>query len=308
MRIKIPNITFSKNKFLRDSILKEFPNTIFNEEGIRYEGSQLIDFIKDADAIIVGLEDMNESILKNAPKLRMISKYGVGIDNIDLKSSNKYGIKIGWTKGLNKQSVAEITLGLILGITRNLFFTSQEFKKRKWIKDGGFELYGKSIGIIGVGNIGGKLIELLSPFNCKIYVNDIENKSHILKEFNVIESSKDEIFKNCQIITIHTPLTKLTQNLFNKQTFLKMRNDSIFINTARGGIVNQADLIWALKNSVIAAAAVDVYDTEPPTNEELYEVENLICTPHIGGNSKEAVINMGLSAIKHLKDFKLKNQ
>lgn len=308
MRIKIPNITFSKNKFLRDSILKEFPNTIFNEEGIRYEGSQLIDFIKDADAIIVGLEDMNESILKNVPKLRMISKYGVGIDNIDLKSSNKYGIEIGWTKGLNKQSVAEITLGLILGITRNLFFTSQEFKKRKWIKDGGFELYGKSIGIIGVGNIGGKLIELLSPFNCKIYVNDIENKSHILKEFNVIESSKDEIFKNCQILTIHTPLTTLTQNLFNKQTFLKMRNDSIFINTARGGIVNQADLIWALKNNVIAAAAIDVYDTEPPTNEELYEVENLICTPHIGGNSKEAVINMGLSAIKHLKDFKLKNQ
>ena len=87
-----------------------------------------------------------------------------------------------------------------------------------------------------------------------------------------------------------------------------MRNDSIFINTARGEIVNQADLIWALKNSVIAAAAIDVYDTEPPTNEELYEIENLICTPHIGGNSKEAVINMGLSAIKHLKDFKLKNQ
>ena len=212
-------------------------------------------------------------------------------------------MKIGWTKGLNKQSVAEVSLGLILGLIRNLHLTASKLKNNIWLKDGGFELYKNKVGIIGLGNVGVRLIELLMPYNCEIYVNDIADRSDIIKSYKLILSSKDEIYKNCRIISIHTPLTELTKNLFNKETFKKMRNDSILINTARGEIINQNDLIWALKNNEIWGGAIDVYEKEPPNNKDLFQFERLICTPHLAGNSQEAVSKMGLSAINHLIEF-----
>ena len=304
MIIKVPNITFSKNDLLRDRLNKHFTNVVYNTDFQRYHGHNLIEFLKDADAAIVGLEKINEDILRHLPKLKLISKYGVGLDNINLNHAKKYGIKIGWTEGLNKQSVAEVTLGLILGLIRNLYLTSNKLKKNEWFKDGGFELHKNRIGIIGLGNVGQKLVELLNPFNCEIYVNDIKNHDSFIKSNKLIPVSKEEIYSTCKIITIHTPLTRLTHNLFNKETFKKMRSDSVIINTARGGIINESDLIWAIKNNQIWGGAIDVYDNEPPNNISLFQHDRLICTPHLAGNSKEAVLNMGMSAINHLVEYK----
>ena len=303
MKIVVTSPSFSSNKSLQQEIYKYFPKAKLNLDGKRFNKEELVEYIKDADAIIVGLEPIDKEVLEQCPNLKIVSKYGVGLNNINLEACKKRDITIGWTGGVNKLSVAEMTLGYMLMLCRNLFITSNELKNGIWNKSGGFQLSEKRIGIIGVGYIGKELIRLLKPFNCEILVNDIINQEQYYKENNLKEVSKEEIFKTCDIVTIHTPFDSTTDNLINKKVFETMKNSSFIINSARGGIINEDDLKYALLNNLIAGAAVDTYVEEPPTDKELLSLPNLICTPHIGGNSREAVETMGLSAINHLKEF-----
>lgn len=303
MNITVISPSFSSNKTLQQEIYKYFPKAKLNLDGKRFNKKDLIEYIKDADAIIVGLESIDKEVLEQCQNLKIVSKYGVGLNNIDLEACKKRDITIGWTGGVNKLSVAEMTLGYMLMLCRNLFITSNELKNGIWNKSGGFQLSEKRIGIIGVGYIGKELIRLLKPFNCEILVNDIINQEQYYNENNLKEVSKEEIFKTCDIITIHTPFDSTTDNLINKKVFETMKNSSFIINSARGGIINEDDLKYALLNNLIAGAAVDAYVEEPPTDKELLSLPNLICTPHIGGNAREAVEAMGLSAINHLKEF-----
>ena len=193
-----------------------------------------------------------------------------------------------------------MTLGFMLSLSRNLYLTSNLLKNGIWNKDGGAQLTGKKVGIIGVGNIGKDLIRLLKPFKCEILVNDIVDQSKYYHDNNLNEVSKKYIFKNSDFITVHTPLNKTTKNIINKKSLSTMKSNSFVINTARAGIINQEDLKWALKSNIIAGAAIDVYDNEPPLDKDLLSLSNLMNTPHIGGNSKEAVEAMGISAIDNI--------
>lgn len=303
MNIVVTSPSFSSNKLLQEEIYKYFPNAKLNLDGKRFNKEDLIEYIKDADAVIVGLEPINKEVLDKCPKLKIVSKYGVGLNNIDLEACKKRKIAIGWTGGVNKLSVAEMALGYMLMLCRNLFVTSNELKNGIWNKAGGFQLSGKKVGIIGVGYIGKEVIRLLKPFNCEIYVNDIINQDEYYKENSLIETSKEEIFSSCDIVTIHTPYDDTTKEIVNLEVFKIMKKSSFIINSARGGIINENDLKYALQNKLIGGAAIDAYVEEPPTDKELLILPNLICTPHIGGNSKEAVEAMGMSAIKHLVEY-----
>lgn len=303
MNIVVTSPSFSSNKLLQEEIYKYFPNAKLNLDGKRFNKEDLIEYIKDADAVIVGLEPINEEVLDKCPKLKIVSKYGVGLNNIDLEACKKRKIAIGWTGGVNKLSVAEMALGYMLMLCRNLFATSNELKNGIWNKAGGFQLSGKKVGIIGVGYIGKEVVRLLKPFNCEILVNDIINQDEYYKENNLIEASKEEIFSSCDIVTIHTPYDDTTKEIVNLEVFKIMKKSSFIINSARGGIINENDLKYALQNKLIGGAAIDAYVEEPPTDKELLNLPNLICTPHIGGNSKEAVEAMGMSAIKHLVEY-----
>ena len=307
MRVRVCNISFSKNSILVNKIKKYFKDVNFNFNGVRLDGEELIDFCKDADAIIVGVEKINSSILKRLPNLKYIAKYGVGIDNIDIDSCKERGVIIGWTGGVNKRSVAELTLGYMLILMRNIFSSYSDLKKLRWIKDGGNSLYNKKIGIIGMGNIGQDLIKLLSVFDCEILANDISENSSLSKKLNFKYVTKEFLYRNSDIVTLHVPLTSSTKKMINTKVFNKMKNSSILINTSRGGVVCEKDLIDALKNKKIHSAALDVFQYEPLKNKELVRLSNIICTPHIAGNSKEAVIEMGNSAISHLINFKNEN-
>lgn len=307
MRVRVCNISFSKNSILVNKIKKYFKDVNFNFNGVRLDGEELIDFCKDADAIIVGVEKINSSILKRLPNLKYIAKYGVGIDNIDIDSCKERGVIIGWTGGVNKRSVAELTLGYMLILMRNIFSSYSDLKKLRWIKDGGNSLYNKKIGIIGMGNIGQDLIKLLSAFDCEILANDISENPSLSKKLNFKYVTKEFLYRNSDIVTLHVPLTSSTKKMINTKVFNKMKNSSILINTSRGGVVCEKDLIDALKNKKIHSAALDVFQYEPLKNKELVRLSNIICTPHIAGNSKEAVIEMGNSAITHLINFKNEN-
>ena len=304
MKVRVCNISFSKNTILVNKIKKHFEDVNFNFNGVRLDGQELVDFCQDADAIIVGVEKINSSILKRLPNLKYIAKYGVGIDNIDIDSCKERGVLIGWTGGVNKRSVAELTLGYMLILMRNIFSSYSNLKKLKWIKNGGNSLYNKKIGIIGVGNIGQDLIKLLNVFDCKILANDITENPSLSKKLNFKYVSKEFLYRNSDIITLHVPLSSSTKQMINTKILNKMKNSSILINTSRGEVVCEKDLINALKNKKIHAAALDVFQYEPLKNKELVSLPNVICTPHIAGNSTEAVIQMGNSAINHLINIK----
>lgn len=300
MKVKVSTIAFSKNKYLVECLLKEFPDAEVNTEGVRVNGSDLVDYFSDTEAAIIGLELITPTILEQLPKLKMISKYGVGLDNIDLDACKERNVQIGWTGGVNKRSVSEMTLGFMLMLSRNLYTTSNKLKQMVWDKKGGTQLTGKTIGIIGLGNIGKDLVSLLQPFGCDFLVNDIKDISDYARLHNLSCVSKEEIYKNADIITIHTPLNDKTSNLINSEVLNMMKSTAFLINTARGGIVNEIDLKFALEHKIIAGAALDVYESESILNEDLLVLPNLICTPHTGGNSFEAVVAMGLSSIEHL--------
>lgn len=307
MKIKVTTLAFSNNDFLVNSLLKEFPTATINKEGIRYNGDSLVEYLKDADGAIVGLEHITNEILEKLPNLKIIAKYGVGLDNIDLDSCKERKIVVGWTGGVNKESVAEMALGFMIALCRNLFSTSNQLKVLTWNKSGGHTLYRKTIGIIGFGNIGRQVAEFIRPFECEILVNDIVAVSSSDEHCDIKQVGIDELLTKSDFISIHTPLTSVTKNMITKESFHKMKPTAYLINTARGGIVNEQDLKYALVNNIIAGAALDVYENEPPTDKELLTLHNLICTPHTGGNAYEAVVAMGESAINHLKEYKIKN-
>lgn len=300
MKIAVTSPSFSSHPDLIQAMKDNFQDYKLNTEGKRFTQEELIDYLQGYDAAIVGLEEMNKTVIDALPNLQFISKYGVGLNNIDLDYCKEKSIGIGWTGGVNRLSVAEMVVGNAISLLRNLYVSSNRIKNGQWIKNGGQQLSGKTVGIIGVGHIGKELIRLLAPFNCTILVNDIIEQSDYYASIGAKECTKQEIFAQADLITLHVPYTDLTKNLINAEALKLMHEHTIVINTARGGIVNEEDLCEALKSGQIGGAALDVFVEEPVNYPELIAQPNFIATPHIGGNAKEAVLAMGMSAIEHL--------
>jgi len=304
LRIGVTSLTFSQNQYLRAELNKHhFDEVKYNTGKYPLSENDLIKFFSELDGSIIGRDKINRTVLQASPQLKVLSKFGVGLDNIDFSACKNQKIEVLYSQGVNKRSVAEQTLAFMIFLMRNLYKTSNRLKKGIWEKDGGDQLTGKVVGIIGIGNIGKEVVDLLKPFDCKIMVNDIIDQKDYYQKNGLKESSKEKIYKEADIITIHTPLTELTRNMIQKNTFEKMKKSAFLINTARGAIVKQEDLKWALQNKIITGSAVDVYEFEPETDTEFLEIENLICTPHIGGNAREAVEMMGICAINNLVKY-----
>ena len=303
MNLAITSSSFSKNEILMKKISELWKGSIkSNSEGKKFSQTELLEFLTNCDAAIVGLDDISDYLLEQLPKLKYISKYGVGLDNIDLESCKKRNIKIGWTGGVNKLSVAEMTIGFALSLSRNLYQSSLKLTHGNWEKSGGFQLSNKTVGIIGFGNIGKEVYRLLAPFNCNILVNDIN--PYVFNGYALKNTEFNDLISQCDIITVHTPLTEQTRSFISTDQFKLMEhNKPIIINTARGGIVDETEVIKALDKKQITGFAIDAYINEPTPPKELTQRDDVFCTPHIGGNSKEAVLAMGNSAIDNLMEI-----
>ncbi|MBT3515007.1 MAG: phosphoglycerate dehydrogenase [Nitrospina sp.] len=302
-KVVVTSTSFGKSPFLRERLLKAFPNSIFNEKGLRLSGKKLVEFLSDTDAAIVGIEPIDDSVLNYTPQLKIISKYGVGLDNIDQESLKSRGVFLGWTGGTNKRSVSELALCFMLGLCRNVFSSSFKLKQSEWEKEGGHQLSGKTVGIIGCGQIGSDMVRLLSPFGCNLLVRDILDKSDFCREHRASIVSQEEVIEKSDIISLHVPLTELTRYMVNQSFLQRMKSTAFLVNTCRGEVVNQEALKLALIKNAIGGAALDVFIEEPPTDVEFLSLPNLMVTPHIGGNAREAVEAMGQSAIDHLISF-----
>lgn len=266
-------------------------------------GQELIDFLKDAEAVIIGRDIFNQEILDALPKLKVISKYGVGLDNLDQEAIKNSGVTLGAVAGTNKRSVAELALSFMIGLCHNIFISAVKMKNEEWLPDGGINFSEKTVGIVGCGNIGKEVVKLLKPFSCKILINDIEDRSEFCQEQGAAEMDFNSLVRESDIVTLHVPLTKQTRDLVNEKVFKSMKPSAFLVNTSRGPVVNNPDLHQALVSGEIKGAAMDVFSPEPPVDWEFIKLPNLMVTPHIGGNTVESVEAMGQAAIDKLVEF-----
>ncbi|MEO5375427.1 MAG: phosphoglycerate dehydrogenase [Alphaproteobacteria bacterium] len=299
-RLRVASPSFSIHPVLRRELSERFPLATYNDGGQRLAGTALVGFLRGAEGAVIGLEPITDDVLAACPDLRIVAKYGVGLDNVDLEACRRRGVAVGWTGGVNRRSVAELVLCTMLAHCRNVFTTARLLREGEWRKDGGVQLSGRTVGIIGLGNTGREVAALLAPFHCRILGNDIIEQNDYCRDHGIEPASKDQVWAESDIITLHTPLTPLTRTMVNAKTLAGVKPGAMLINTSRGEIVDLVALKQALLHGPLGGAALDVYDHEPPTDRELLTLPNIICTPHIGGNSNEAILAMGRSAIAHL--------
>jgi len=302
-KIIVSSVSFSRHPGLRRELLAHYPDAVFCPGEDILAGQALIDLLRGADGAIVGMEQVNEELLSALPQLKIVAKYGVGLDNVDQEACARHGVAVGWTGGVNARSVAEMTLCFMLGLCHNMFKTAHLLRGGTWHKRGGVLLGGRTVGIIGLGHIGQDLTRLLAPLGCHIIANDIADRSAFCREWNVEAVDKESLYARADIVTLHVPLTPLTRRLINSETLAKIKPGAMLINTSRGPVVEQAALQAALTSGHLGGAALDVFDPEPPTDSVFLELPTLVATPHIGGNSEEAVLAMGRSAIRHILEY-----
>jgi len=294
---------FCRSEILCDELRRIFPELKFNQQGHYLSPSDLIDFLQDAEGAVIGRDLIDESLLDHLPQLKVIAKYGVGLDNIDQSALKKRGIAFGWTAGVNKRSVAELTLEFMIGLCHNTFINGFALKQGQWDKEGGRQLTGATVGIIGCGHVGKEVIRLLAPFKCRVLVHDIIDQAEFCASVGATEVSLQDVVEQAELLSLHVPLTELTEGMIDSKVFQQMQKTAYLINTSRGRVVRQDDLHAALRDGIIAGAALDVFSEEPPKGRDFLALPNLMVTPHIGGNTQEAVLAMGRSAIHHLTKF-----
>jgi D-3-phosphoglycerate dehydrogenase len=276
---------------------------IFNDSGKTLSGDDLKKFLNGQDKAITSLEIIDEDLLSCIPQLKVISKYGVGLDSIDLNAMCRYSKQLGWVGGVNKRSVSELVISFAIGMLRRVREANLDLVGGGWSTYVGGQLTGRTVGVIGCGHVGKDLISLLSAFECKVLVYDVKDYSDFYKKYNVTAVSLDELLKNSDIISLHVPLNSKTEHMLNKKNMHLMRPTAVLINTARGGLVDEQYLREMLENGTLHSAAFDVFEEEPFRNNELLNLHNFLATPHIGGSSNEAILAMGRAAIDGLENY-----
>lgn len=263
----------------------------WEDEGL--SKAELLKIIPDIDGMIMGLDKIDEDVIAAGKKLKVLAKYGVGYDNINVPAATKAGIVVTNTPGGNSVAVAELTVGLIIAVARDLAKSNSLVKAGSILPQVGPELDGKTVGIIGLGNIGKRVATRLAAFGMKILVNDIVTYPEWEHSFPIKYVEKEEIYRKADVITIHTPLDNVTRNMIGERELKMMKKSAILINCARGGIVNEDALDKALREKWIFGAGFDAYSKEPPTGFPMLENENFTGSTHIGGSTYEAIQRIG---------------
>ncbi|MCF2660556.1 hydroxyacid dehydrogenase [Pseudoflavonifractor phocaeensis] len=262
------------------------------------EPATYLDQLKDADGFIIRVGLCPASIIDQCPNLKVIGRTGVGYDNVDVAHATSLGIPVVFTPGANNRSVAEHAVASMFALAKNMKEADEELRQGNWkIRDAkkAFELYGKKVGIIGVGAIGKYVAEICQGVGMKTAgFSHSKNRAKVEAAGCEYYEDMDQLLRDCDIITIHNPLTPETKNMISAPQLAMMKKTALLINTSRGPIVNEQDLADALNNDVIAGAAVDVYSVEPAElSNPVFNAKNLIVTPHSAALTREGTDRMG---------------
>ena len=275
------------------------------------EPNELKSIIDDYDGILIrSATKLTADILENCSNLKVIGRAGVGVDNVDLDIATKNKILVMNTPLGNLEATAELTVGLMFSLYRHIHNANASTHEGKWEKAKfmGTELKGKTLGIVGFGNIGQRVAEICKVIGMQILTNSNSASEEVLNSFGAKKVSTEELISSSDVLSLHTKLNDQTKNMLNKESIATMKSSSVIINCARGGLINESDLKDALNSDVIAGAAIDVYETEPATENVMFGAKNLLLTPHLGASSKEAQSNVAIDVANQVADFLKENK
>jgi glyoxylate reductase len=299
---KVPGKALERLSSGNDVEISEFDRPLKEEE--------LVEKVKDCDALLTLLTDRVDGALMDAagPQLKIISNYAVGFDNVDVKAASERGVVVTNTPSDEvNEAVAEHTWALILSLARRIVEADESTRRgayRGWEPDTflGTTLAGKTLGIIGLGRIGSMVARRAAGYKMKILYNKRTRDDKLEKELGVHFADKDRLLSESDFITLHVPLTEETRHMINKETLAKMKKRSYLVNTSRGPVVNEHDLVEALRSGHLAGAGLDVYDNEPDIDPELIGMQNAVLTPHIASATWEAREKMTGQAVDAILD------
>jgi D-3-phosphoglycerate dehydrogenase / 2-oxoglutarate reductase len=303
-KVLITTVPFGdKNPRPLELLEKAHIEYLINPHNKKLTEDQLADMIPEFDVLIAGTEPITEKVLARANKLKLISRVGIGLDSVDLLSAQQRGIKVSYTPDSPSPAVAELTLGMMLTLLRSTHVSNTQMHQGKWHRIYGRRLSEVVIGIIGMGRIGTRVLRCMKGFGMlKILVNDIQPDHELDKEFKLSWVSKEQIYSEADIISLHLPLTQLTKNMIRREQLLTMKKDAMLINTSRGGIINEDDLHDVMAEGHLSGAAIDVFENEP-YNGKLAQIERCLLTAHMGSMSIDCRTDMEIKATEEAVRF-----
>ena len=276
---------------------------MINPIGRKLKEDELAEMVTDFDVLIAGTECITEKVMNRASRLKLISRVGIGLDSVDLNAAKRRGIQVSYTPDAPAPAVAELTIGLMLSLLRSVHVANSEIHRGEWHRHFGRRIPEVTIGIIGTGRIGGRVLRRLSAFGTpRILVNDIHPNPTVTTDLKLEWVGKQEIYEQADLISLHLPLTVYTKNMIRREQLLEMKPDALLVNTSRGGIVNEQDLADVLKSGYLGGAALDVFEQEPYTGE-LAEIDRCLLTSHMGSMSVDCRTRMEIEATEEAVRF-----
>ena len=248
-RVAVCSRSFSRNPILRDKLMALYKHVTFNDLGLQLEGDDLVEFLRGHDKAITGLERLDEYVLSRLPELKVVGKYGVGLDMIDLDAMREHGKYLGWTGGVNRRSVSELVIAFAIAMLRHVPAAHREVLAGNWRQHVGGYLTKRTVGIIGCGNIGKDLVSLLKVFDCPILVYDIRDYREFYESHAIEAVSLEELLTRSDIVTLHVPLDESTHNMLDAQRLALLKPSALLINASRGGLVDERELKVMLRDN-----------------------------------------------------------
>ena len=294
--------SFGKFSGEPDRILKEAGLEVTKYYKAGMTEDEVIEKLQGYDAVILGIEPMTAKVMEACPDLKVIARYGVGMDNVDQDAAKRRGILTFNTPGANANAVADFTFGMILDLARSISAADRDLRGGKVKKYTGYPVYGAVIGIVGLGAIGKGVARRAEGFGMKIMAYDVYWDDSFAQEHRVQKASLDEIYQDADFITLHCSLNDETRNMIGMNELKKMKKTAFLINNARGGLVNEEDLNAALREGIIAGAGMDAFCKEPAVDSPLLELDQVTASPHIAGSSIDSVNNMGIFSARKAVD------
>ena len=296
----------SENRFPLEILEANNINYMINPYNKKLKENQLLELTSEGiDKIIAGTEPITRKVIENAKDLKHISRVGIGLDSVDLIAAREKGIKVSYTPDAPAPAVAELTLGLILSLLRGIHISNSELHKGQWKRHYGKRIPEITFGIIGAGRIGTKVLRRLKHLGTpRLLINDVLPNLELNREAKIEWVSKDVLYREADLITIHVPLTQKTKNMITSNELSMMKPNAYLINTSRGGIVNEEDLYQHLLNNKIGGAAIDVFEYEPYKGS-LAKLDNCLLTAHMGSMSIDCRTRMEIEATEEVIRFSL---
>jgi D-3-phosphoglycerate dehydrogenase len=303
MKVLITPTSFLKNPEAKAMVEAFADEIVYNPQTRPLEAEEILALLDGVDGYIAGLDYITADVIRRAPaSLKVISRYGAGVDRVDLEAAKERGITVTNTPGTNAVAVCELAFGLMLSLARSIPRLDSVVKKGEWPRNDGTELAGKTLGIVGFGAIGKNLATRARAFGMRVVAFDPYFDQAFASLHGVEQKTLDETIELADFLSLHVPLTKETKYMIDEQAIARMKKGAFIINTARGGLVNEAAAASALKSGQLGGIGLDAYEVEPVTDSPLLGLDHVVMTPHTGAHTNEAIAGMGIMAAQNMID------